>query len=541
MEAIGVEGTTVQVVQEACIKCGRCVPACPHDAVELHGDLALATELAAGGEAILILGVEAEVHFHPHPPERLINSCLSAGFDLVYRGILGDELVAAEYRRLWESSNGGTMIRSTCPVVVDAVQAHYPDLVKYLAPVQTPVQAEAAYVRAKHGADTKIVYGGVCLTEGGEAVDAAITLDELAELLNRRGVDIESESDEARDGSGLRRRYESTAGGLALPVLQQEPQASTRFRKMRGLAQLDVIADAMALDGAELGFVDLLPCEGCLDHPLMGPHEERFRRIRIQQGYEPPRSPVPVVDPAYEVDVTASFEPTGNGHRVVTDDEIEAVIRQIGTAADGSHWDCGGCGFATCRKFAAAHVIGRATLRQCPPYQERRATQAQQEAAVDELTGLATYRVLRDRLRQEVARTRRSGESFAVLFADMDQFKAVNDRYGHQAGNDVLQMVAGVLAKTVRTTDMAARFGGDEFVLLLIATDAKGAAKVGEEIRQLVETAGSDAGYPVGMVTVSVGVAHFGGDAGSDDVSDAADQAQYRAKGAGGNRVVIAA
>ena len=85
-------------------------------------------------------------------------------------------------------------------------------------------------------------------------MDAAITLDELAELLKRRGVDIESESDEARDGSGLRRRYESTAGGLALAVLQQEPQASTRFRKMRGLSQLDAIAHAMALDGA--------PCSG---------------------------------------------------------------------------------------------------------------------------------------------------------------------------------------------------------------------------------------------------------------------------------------
>ncbi len=529
------------MVQEACLKCGRCLPACSHDAVSLQGNLALATELAAGGGAILILGVEAEVHFHPHPPERLINGCHSAGFDAVYRGILGDELVAAEYRRLWESSNGGTMIRSTCPVVVDAVQRHYPDLVKYLAPVRTPVQAEADYVRAKQGADTKIVYGGVCLTEGGDAVDAAITLDELAELLKTRGVDIESESAEARDGGETRRRHESTAGGLALPVLLQEPQASTRFRKMRGLSQLDAIEHAMALDSAGLGFVDLLPCEGCLDHPLMGPREERFRRVRIQQGYEPPRSPVRVVDPAYEVDVTASFEPMTNGHRVATDDEIEGVIRQIGTTPDGSHWDCGGCGYATCRRFAAAHVIDRATLRQCPPYQERRAVQAQQEAAVDELTGLATYRVLRDRLRQEVARARRTREPFAVLFADMDQFKAVNDRYGHKAGNDVLGLVAGVMAKTVRTTDMAARYGGDEFVVLLIATDAQGAAKVGEEVRQLVETVGKDAGYPVGLVTVSVGVAHFSGDGGSDDVLDAADQAQYLAKGAGGNRVVIAA
>ena len=156
---------------------------------------------------------------------------------------------------------------------------------------------------------------------------------------------------------------------------------------------------------------------------------------------------------------------------------------------------------------------------------------------MDKLTGLATYRVLPDRLRQEVARARRTRE----LFADMDQFKAVNDRYGHKAGNDVLELVAGVMAKTVRTTDVAARFGGDEFVVLLIGTDAQGAAKVGEEVWQLVETVGKDAGYPAGMVTVSVGVAHFSGDGGSDDVLDAADQAQYLAKSAGGNRVVIAA
>jgi diguanylate cyclase (GGDEF)-like protein len=495
-------------------------------------------ELAASGGAILILGVEAEVYFHPHEPEQLVNACRRAGFATVYRGVLGDELVAEEYRRLWNEANGGTIIRSTCPVVVDTVRRNYPDLVKYLAPVQTPVQAEAAYVRAKHGSDQKIVYGGVCLTEGGDMVDATITLQELEELLRVRGGDISTQPNVIEGSSEVRRRHLSTAGGLPLPVLQEEPQASVRFRKMRGLGQLDTIAQALSEDGVELGFVDLLPCEGCLDHPLLGPREELFKRRRIVQAYEPSRSPEPVTDPGYEIDVTTGFEPVSNGHGGVSEAQIEDVIRRIGTAPNGSHWDCGACGFDTCRKFATAHVKRRATLRQCLPHQELRAIQAHEEAAVDELTGLATYRVLRDRLRQEVARARRTGGPFAVLFADMDRFKNVNDSYGHQAGNEVLEMVAGVLAKTVRGTDMAARFGGDEFVVLLIATDAKGARKVGEEVRQLVEQAGIEAGYPPGMVTVSVGVAPFENQLSGQEVLAAADKAQYGAKSSGGNRVV---
>ena len=128
---------------------------------------------------------------------------------------------------------------------------------------------------------------------------------------------------------------------------------------------------------------------------------------------------------------------------------------------------------------------------------------------MDELTGLATFRVLRGGLKQEVARARRTGVSFAVLFVDLDNFKAVNDSYGHEEGNKVLQLAAGVMAKTVRGTDVAGRYGGDEFVVLLIGTDLRGARKVGEQIRHAVEQAGTRAGYPEGVVTVSVGAAHF--------------------------------
>src|SRR5206468_7077726 len=83
----------------------------------------------------------------------------------------------------------------------------------------------------------------------------------------------------------------------------------------------------------------------------------------------------------------------------------------------------GACGFGTCRAFAQAAALGRTTLKSCPPFLDRQAQQAQLQAAVDGLTGLATFRVLRDRLASEVARSDRTGDPFAVVFVDLDHFK----------------------------------------------------------------------------------------------------------------------
>src|SRR5205814_1459057 len=135
----------------------------------------------------------------------------------------------------------------------------------------------------------------------------------------------------------------------------------------------------------------------------------------------------------------------------------------IGRAPSGKPWDCGACGYPRCRSFAEALINGRATLRSCPPYQEKRASEAKEQAAVDDLTGLATFRLLRDRLPQELARSARSRESFAVMFLDLDNFKRLNNLFGHEAGNRVLAAVGRELQRAVRGTDLAARYGGDEF------------------------------------------------------------------------------
>ncbi|MGE5803559.1 MAG: diguanylate cyclase [Gemmatimonadota bacterium] len=538
-DAVAVDENRVWIVDEACTRVGLCLPACPHEAIIAVGDATRALEFALSRSAVLILSVESAAYFYPGTPEQVVNACYAAGFEKVHRGVLGDELVAREYLELWKEEDwgsGGTVIRSTCPVIVETIKNQYPELIPYLAPVATPIQAEARYLKALYGPGTKIVYAGVCLTEGGAEVDAAITLAELAGIFKKRGIKIEDQAVFYSRIPEERRRFWSTAGGLPLALLKEERHSSRRFRKVRGLGALEGIARAVGEDRIELGFVDILPCEGCLDHPLLGPKEELFRRRAIVGATEPPRAATSVLADGVDIQVGAAFE-IEVADMGPTVEAVEEILEQIGLAPNGRPWDSGACGYRTCQEFAVAAAQGRTTLKSCPRYLERQAVIAQQEAAVDALTGLASFRVLRDRLANEVARCHRSGEHFAVLFLDLDNFKQVNDRYGHEAGNVVLRETARQCSVHIRSTDLAGRYGGDEFVVVLVGTGEEGAVGVAEKIRAAVVEVGRGMGYPDGVVTASIGVAEYRTDSKEEDVLVAADRALYRAKAGGRNRV----
>jgi diguanylate cyclase (GGDEF)-like protein len=443
--------------------------------------------------------------------------------------------VAREYLRLWEEESWGTMLRSTDPVVVETIRAQYPELIPYLAPVTTPPVAEARYLRAQYGDALPVVYAGVSLSTDDSELDASITFADLEEIFRLRGVSVLSQPVFFQRVPEERRRHLSAAGGMPLAMLEEARHSSSRFRTIRGLSALPALARAVAVDRLDLGFVDILSCEGSLDHPLSGPKEELYWRRAIVASTEPPRSRLPVVDATVVASVGATFDIKP---RAVQPEPaaVAQVLEAIGTGPNGRPWDCRACGFTSCQRFAEAAAMGRATLRQCTPYQERRAEQAQKAAAVDLLTGLSTYRVLRERLAFEVERSRRSNETFAVLFLDLDSFKQVNDQYGHEAGNDILRGVAAEVRAVVRASDVAARYGGDEFVLILTRTDRHGAARVAEAIREGIERVGRRLGYPEGLVTASVGLAEFDPRQPSEsDVLVAADRALYRAKAAGRN------
>ena len=162
------------------------------------------------------------------------------------------------------------------------------------------------------------------------------------------------------------------------------------------------------------------------------------------------------------------------------------------------------------------------------------------QALVDSLTGLANRRSLEDTLRSELARAARFSDEVCVVFSDLDYFKRVNDRYGHAAGDEVLKAFAIALRETVRESDVAGRWGGEEFALVLTGTDAAGGARLAERARATIESRvvrlpdGEDV-----SVTASFGVASFPECQALGELLAAADSALYQAKREGRNRVVV--
>ena len=156
----------------------------------------------------------------------------------------------------------------------------------------------------------------------------------------------------------------------------------------------------------------------------------------------------------------------------------------------------------------------------------------------DGLTGVYNRRAIDERLAQEVARARRTGQPLSVLMIDVDHFKRVNDTLGHAGGDRVLQGVAARLAAACRASDVVGRYGGEEFVLLLPDTTGEGACRVAEKLREAVRSA-HDLPCPV---TMSAGVASTadGHLPESGLLLRAADDALYAAKAAGRDRVVRA-
>jgi len=187
---------------------------------------------------------------------------------------------------------------------------------------------------------------------------------------------------------------------------------------------------------------------------------------------------------------------------------------------------------------ARAPVAGDFEVARLAAAVNHMADELKAHARTDELTNLPNFRAFRERIDLEIDRASRYPERFGILILDLDRFKKYNDTYGHLAGNEALQRVAGVIREAVRTVDFPARYGGEEFAVIVPQIDDAALAAIAERIRASVEAMPAPAGGA--QVTVSIGAAIYPDDgAASDALFRAADERLYAAKGGGRNRVVV--
>lgn len=160
----------------------------------------------------------------------------------------------------------------------------------------------------------------------------------------------------------------------------------------------------------------------------------------------------------------------------------------------------------------------------------------------DGLTGLFNYRYAQERLEDEFDRATRFERELSVLFIDLDHFKFFNDAHGHQAGDEILQILSGIMTKAVRESDTLARWGGEEFIVIALETAREDACRLAERIRMsVIEYSFPNAEQqPLGLISLSIGVAsRSDGTDSYEKLLRLADDAVYSAKDTGRNRTVF--
>ncbi|MBI3447751.1 MAG: diguanylate cyclase [Acidobacteria bacterium] len=173
---------------------------------------------------------------------------------------------------------------------------------------------------------------------------------------------------------------------------------------------------------------------------------------------------------------------------------------------------------------------------------QRAEAEARRASLTDSLTGLYNRRFLHQRLEEEMARSRRHASPLACVMIDLDHFKAINDNHGHATGDAVLRDTATILRRHIRKSDIAVRYGGEEFMIVLFSNNLDGARLVAERIRADVEAHDFSQNATPLRVTISVGISTYPDEtiASADELMRRADTALYQAKEAGRNMVCVA-
>ena len=563
--AIRIADGATEVIEEKCVACGLCVSECGNCGHSVRDDTGLVRDLLSSGRPVVcVLATEFVAALHPIPTSEIENAVEALGFYAVESTLLGEELVAMAYERLHGRDGGLPVLRSTCPVATAWVRRFHPKLTQALAPIVPPYVAQARLIKSLYPADTAVVYVSPCYARKDEfldpeldgAVDAAIDFLELKRMLASANPPPGSNGMQV---CGVRRpspiKEMSLTDGYPRATLESRNLTSSDVVVVRGLRALERLLGAIEAGESAPAIVDMLNCEGCVDGPAVSPGLSVFAKRNIDAAEREGRGRSTVSSrallrylPSVEVMRVHSAEPVHLPEP--TSEQVDAILAEGEFMSRDVTPDCGACGYETCEEHAVAIFQGNSTWDMCFPLQRklllRHAKALEESATLDPLTSLWNRRVFAERLEDEMARHARYGHKVSLMMMDIDAFKEINDRLGHLAGDRVLTEVSDLLRESLRATDIASRYGGDEFALILPSVGKTEAFAAAEKLRILIEAMSlellRDGEKQTVEVRASIGVASAGA-AASDPIGliEAADRALYEAKAAGRNQVRLAA
>ena len=369
VKAIRFSGNQAHIIDNECILCGRCYAVCPQDAkVVVSEREKVKVIIQSGAKVIASVAPSFITKFKGVGIEKIEEALKKLGFDSAEETAIGATIVKNEYERMLKEEDRAVVISSCCHSINLLIQKYYPKALMYLADVLSPMQAHGEDIKKRYE-DAKVVFIGPCIAKKDEAelngdfIDATLTFEELEQWLNEENITLERDVDSWEKS---RTRFFPVTGGILKSMECDAPGYE--------YIAIDGVENCMnALKEIEEGritncFIEMSAClGGCVNGPAMG-----------DKDYSPVLDYVAVKNYAgsedYDVDQPAAFELRKTFEYIApavnkpTEDEIMAVLRQMGKFKKDDELNCGLCGYNTCRDKAVAVCQGKAEVSMCLPF-----------------------------------------------------------------------------------------------------------------------------------------------------------------------------
>ncbi len=370
VKAIRFSGNQAHIIGNECILCGHCFVVCPQNAKEIADGTEKVHVLLQGEDPVVVsLAPSFIANYEGVGIESMRRALKKLGFYDVEETAIGATIVKTEYERMLREEQRDIIITSCCHSINLLIQKYYPSSLEYLADVMSPMQAHCADIKRRIP-NAKTVFIGPCVAKKDEAeyyeglVDAALTFEELTNLLKSKNITLEEEIDET---AASRARFFPTTGGVLKTMAQNAPGYT--------YLALDGVENCIAaLRDIEKGkihkcFIEMSACVGsCSGGPVM----EKYHTTSPVKDYIAITSYAGerdfAVDQPAPMTLKKNFTMIEHKLATPTESEIMAVLRQMGKFKASDELNCGSCGYNSCREKAIAIVQGKAEISMCLPY-----------------------------------------------------------------------------------------------------------------------------------------------------------------------------
>jgi len=375
VKAIRFSGNQAHIIGDECILCGQCFVACPQNAKEIINDIEKVKVLFQSGDPVIVsLAPSFIANYEGVGIGGMRKALKKLGFYDVEETAQGATMVKREYERLLKEEKRDVVISSCCHSINLLIQKYFPQALQYLADVASPMQVHCADIKKRYPG-AKTVFIGPCVAKKDEAerypgiVDAVLTFEELSDWLKKERIELESDMDHDNHS---RARFFPTTGGVLKTMAQDAPGYT--YIALDGIQNCYAALKDIMSGNIHKCFVEMSACVGsCIGGPVMS----KYHQHSLLQDY------VSVADYAGTQDFAVDQPDANEMHkdfgyiegrtRIPSEEEIAAVLRQMGKASKDQELNCGSCGYNSCREKAMAVVMGKAEISMCLPFLKEKA------------------------------------------------------------------------------------------------------------------------------------------------------------------------